>query len=101
MWIIQELSEMALEECEGADHYISRALELREKYPKLADLLHKLSAEEMQHVSALQDMAQAMIEEYKKDKGEPPADILAVHNYIHRKQLECEAQIKAKQSLYK
>ena len=38
---------------------------------------------------------------HKKDKGEPPADVLAVHNYIRRKQIECETQIKAKQSLYK
>ena len=39
MRIIQELSEMIMEETEGAEHYITRALEDREKYPKLADLL--------------------------------------------------------------
>lgn len=101
MRIIQELSEMIMEETEGAEHYVTRALEVREKYPRLADLLFKLSGEEMQHVTALHDSVAGMIAEYKKDHGDPPADMLAVYNYIHRKQIEKAAQVKAKQALYK
>ena len=101
MRIIQELSEMIMEETEGAEHYITRTLEVREKYPKLADLLYKLSGEEMQHVSALHEMVTAMIEEHKRDHGDPPADMLAVYNYIHRKQIGCAANVKARQALYK
>lgn len=101
MRIIQELAEMVMEETEGAGHYITRGLEVREKYPKLADLLYKLSTEEMQHVKALHDMIVAMIEEYKRDHGEPPADMMAVYNYIHRKQIEHAAEVTAKQALYK
>jgi len=101
MRIIQELAEMIVEETEGAEHYITRALEVREKYPKLADLLYKLSGEEMQHVSTLHEMVTAMIEEYKHDHGEPPADMLAVYNYIHRKQIRHAANVKARQALYK
>ena len=62
---------------------------------------NKLSTEEMQHVKALHDMIVAMIEEYKRDHGEPPADMLAVYNYIHRKQIEHAAEVTAKQALYK
>lgn len=101
MRIIQELAEMIVEETEGADHYVTRALEVREKYPKLADLLYKLSGEEMTHVTALHGTVTGMIEEYKKDHGEPPAEMLAVYNYIHRKQIEKAADVKAKQALYK
>ena len=101
MRIIQELAEMVMEETDGACHYGTRALEVREKYPKLADLLFKLSGEEMQHVAALHDSINSMIAEYKKDHGEPPADMLAVYNYIHRKQIEKAAEVKAKQALYK
>ena len=101
MRIIQELSEMIMEETEGADHYVTRALEVKEKYPKLADLLYKLSGEEMMHVTALHDSATSMITEYKRDHGEPPAEMLAVYNYIHRKQIEKAADVKAKQALYK
>lgn len=101
MRIIQELSEMIMEETEGAEHYVTRALEVKEKYPKLADLLFKLSNEEMGHVTALHDSVVGMIADYKKDHGDPPADMLAVYNYIHRKQIEKAADVKAKQALYK
>ena len=101
MRIIQELAEMIIEETEGADHYVTRALEIREKYPKLADLLYKLSGEEMGHVTAMHDSATNMITEYKKDNGDPTADMLAVYNYIHRKQIAKAADVKAKQTMYK
>ena len=101
MRIIQELAEMIIEETEGADHYVTRALEIREKYPKLADLLYKLSGEEMGHVTALHDSVTNMIAENKKDHGDPPAEMLAVYNYIHRKQIEMAAEVKTKQAMYK
>ena len=101
MRIIQELSEMIMEETEGADHYVTRALEVKEKYPKLADLLYKLSGEEMGHVAALHDSVTGMIADYKRDHGDPPAEMLAVYNYIHRKQIEKAADVKAKQAMYK
>lgn len=100
MWIIQELAEMSLEEVEGADHYITRALSLQKKRPKLADTMCKMSSDEMAHSKMLLDMADAIIEEAKSD-SEELEEILPVYNYICRKQAEKSAQVKAKQAVYK
>ena len=101
MKIIRELSEMILEETDGADTYITCALEYRDEYPKLGDLFYKLSTEEMQHVNALHDMVVFFIENYRKEHGEPPVAMMAVYEYIHKKQIEKAATVKAKQSIYK
>lgn len=100
MWIIQELAEMALEEAEGAEHYITRALQLREKRSKLADTMCKMSADEMVHSKSLLDMADAIIAEAKED-DEELAEVLPVYNYICRKQIEKSAHVKAMQAMYK
>ena len=100
MWIIQELAEMSLEEVEGADHYITRALQLQKKRPKLADTLFKMSSDEMVHSKSLLDMADAIIGE-AKGENEELEEIIPVYNYIFRKQTERAAQVKAKHAIYK
>ena len=101
MWIIQELAEMAFEETEGAEHYITRAIQLREKRPKLADALSKMSADEMVHSKMLMDMAEAVIESSKQDNSEELSKVLPVYNYIRRSQIEKSAHVKVKQTMYK
>ena len=41
-----------------------------------------------------------IIEQYRKEKGEPPADMLAVYNYLHKKQIEQAAEVKAMQNMF-
>ena len=40
------------------------------------------------------------ISQYRKEKGEPPAAMMAVYEYLHKQQIGKAAEAKAMQSLY-
>ena len=42
-----------------------------------------------------------IIEEHRTKVGEPPASMMAVYEYIHEKNIEAAAEVKAMQALYK
>ena len=75
--------------------------DFRESYPDLAQTLYDLSQEEMGHMARLHTAVTNIIEQYRKTKGEPPADMLAVYNYLHKKQIEKAAEVKNLQGMFK
>ena len=101
MKIIEKLSEKISEEIHDAKCYAKMALEYREQYPDLARTLFGISQEEMGHMSRLHDAVAEIIEDYRKEKGEPPADMLAVYDYLHRQQIDKAAEVKTLQAMYK
>ena len=101
MKIIQKLSEMIEEELNDAEKYARCALKQKEQYPKLADLFFRLSNEEMNHMSLLHDAVTEIIDEYRREHGEPPKEMLAVYNYLHQKQIDHAVDVKAIQAMYK
>ena len=42
-----------------------------------------------------------MIEDYRRNKGDPPPEMMAVYNYLHDKHMEHAAEVKAAQALYR
>lgn len=100
MKLIETLSEKISEEIHDAKSYAKLALENREAYPELAQTLYDLSVEEMGHMSRLHTAVAGVIEKYRKEKGEPPAAMMAVYDYLHRQQIGKAAEAKAMQSLY-
>ena len=101
MKLIRELSDMIEDEIDGALEYAETATELKEEHRKLADTLYELSNEEVSHISRLHDEVVRLIEKYRAEKGEPPADMLAVYEYLHKKHIEKVAEIKRYQDMYK
>ena len=101
MKIIENLSDMIAEELDGAEHYIDCALKHKEERRGLADVFYTISTEEMRHVNLLHTEVVKIIEQYRKEKGEPPTSMLAVYDYLHKKQIEKAGEVKAKQMLYK
>lgn len=100
MKIIETLSEKISEEIHDAESYAQLAIETREAHPDLARTLYELSVEEMGHMSRLHTAVTAIIEQYRKEKGEPPAAMMAVYEYLHKQQIGKAAEAKAMQSLY-
>ena len=101
MKIIETLSEKISEEIHDAKEYAKMAIENRDMFPDLAKTLYDLSTEEMGHMFRLHSAVAEIIEQYRKDKGEPPEAMLAVYEYLHKMQIEQAAEVKRLQEMFK
>lgn len=101
MKIIKAISEMIEDEIEGALDYARKSCEWKGEYPKLAAAMLDLSHEELTHISRLHDEVVRPIEKYRQEKGEPPADMMAVYDYLHKQHIGKVAEIKRYQDMYK
>ena len=100
MKIIKCLSEYIHDEIHDAEKYIKKALEVREEYPEVAELLNMLSNEEMRHMQMLHAQVAKLIENYRKTVGEPPVPMLAVYDYLHEKAINEAKEVKVMQQMY-
>lgn len=101
MKIIKELSEHIEEEIEGAEEYIKAAIKYKHEYPSLANTLYEMSLDEMHHMNLIHGEVVKLIEEHRREKGTPPAAMLAVYDYLHEKQIEEANEVKMYQSQYR
>lgn len=101
MKIIQKLSEKIEDEIHDAECYAKMALEYRDEYPELARIANSLSAQEMDHMNSLHQIVVNLIDQYRRTNGEPPADMLAVYNYLHKKHIDHAAAVNVLRSMYK
>lgn len=95
MTIIKKLSEMIEDELEGAEHYAKFAIKYREEHPTLAKTMYDIATDEMRHVDLLHAEVVKIIKAYREKNGEPPAAMMAVYDYLHGKQIDEAAEVKA------
>lgn len=100
MKIIKCLSEMIEEELKDAEKYAKKALEQKAVNRRTADLFFQLSTEEYKHMNMLHSEVAKIIEDYRRTNGEPPANMLAIYEYLHARQIEKAAEVKALQNLF-
>lgn len=101
MKLIEILSEKIDEEIDDAKSYIEMAIKYKDEYPEMSRTLSNISAQEMEHMNLLHNEVTIIIKKYRETKGEPPADMMAVYNYLHKKQIEKAAEVKTMQNMYK
>lgn len=101
MKIIKCISEKIEEELHDADAYIDLAMRWKTEEPDTADLFYELSLEEMGHMEKLHEEVAELIEEYRKEHGEPPKEMMVLYEYLHEKHIAEATHIKVKQGIYK
>ena len=100
MKLIEQLSDYISEEISDARKYAKLARQYREERPALAKCFYDLSMQEMDHMAALHRQVVEIINEYRRNTGEPPADMLAVYDYLHKKQMDRSEEVRLIQQMF-
>ena len=101
MRLIRKLSDHIEEEIRDARCYAKWALELKESNRSLADTMFSLSQDEMRHMQMLHDEVTKIVEEYRRNKGEPPEEMQAVYDYLHQKHIDEAKDVRILQGMYR
>lgn len=101
MKLIAEMSDMIDDEIQCAGMYAEKALELKRSNPDVAKAMNAVSISKLDDITALHNAVVAIIEAYRKEHGEPPAPMMAVYDYLHKKQINKLQEVKMKQGAFK
>ena len=101
MKLIRNLEEAISDEISDIKKYASWAAELKESHPTLAQVLYNISTQEDGHQAAIHNEVVRIIEEHRKEHGEPPPAMQAVYDYLHQKSVDKLAEARMYQDVYK
>lgn len=101
MKIIKILEELIEEEIHDVHKYAELAVNFKDDHPALAQVFYNLSTQEDGHQSALHNEVVKIIEDHRRKHGEPPAAMMAVYEYVHKKHIDALAKARVYQDLYK
>lgn len=100
MIIIKCLSEDIEKTMDLAEENIKAAIMYKNDYPIAAKSFYVKSVTLMDSIKPQHEAVVGLIEEYKKLKGEPPAPMMAIYNYMHERHINKAAAIKNLQEMY-
>ena len=101
---MKEIKEVCKDiECalDKAEHYAKQAILFKPDHPSLAQHYLADSSTMMDIMNSLHSEVVTMINDYRKTKGEPPAPMMAIYDYMHERFIEKAAAIKNLQDLFK
>lgn len=100
MQVIKCLSEDIEKTLDAAEEAIKMAIMYKEEYPIAAKSFYAKSVALMESLKPQHEAVVGLIDNYKKDKGEPPAPMMAIYNYMHERHINKAAAIKNLQDMY-
>ena len=100
MKIIKCLSENIECTLDAAEDNIKNAVRYKEEFPLAAKAFYNQSVLLMDSLKGQHDAVTAIINEYRKTKGDPPAPMMAIYNYMHERHMNKAAAIKNLQDMY-
>lgn len=100
MKIIKCLCEDIEATLDAAEHDIKEATMYKEEYPVASKAFYAKSLALMDTIKLQHDAVVALIEGVRKEKGEPPAPMMAIYDYMHERQINKAAAIRALQEMY-
>ena len=101
MKLIAKLVDRIEDEIGDVKFYAKFASEVKDTHPGLAHVLYTISTQEESHQAALHEQVVKIIEQYRKEHGAPPAAMMAVYEYEHRKMIDKMADARRYQEIYK
>lgn len=101
MKVIKLLEELIEEEVSDVKKYAKLAVEYKDEHPALAQVFYNLSVQEESHQAELHNEVVKIIEAHRRTHGEPPATMMAVYDYVHKKHIDKLAEAKRYQDLFK
>lgn len=101
MKLIQTLEELIDDEIHDIKKYAKLAAEVKHEYPTLAQVLFNISVQEEGHQAAIHSEVVKIIEDHRKNHGEPPAAMMAVYDYLHKKHIDKAVEARHYQDAYK
>lgn len=101
MKIIKTLEELIEEEIHDVKKYAKLAVEYKEERPALAQVFYNLSTQEDTHQATLHAEVVKIIDEHRRTHGDPPAAMMAVYDYVHKKHIDSLAEARIYQDMYK
>ena len=101
MKLIKKLEELIEDEICDVKKYAKMAVELKAEHPQLAQTLYTISTQEESHQQALHNEVVKLVEQHRKEHGEPPKEMMAVYDYLHKRHVEKLAEAKRYQEMYR
>lgn len=101
MRIIEKVVDRIDEEIHDAKEYAKLATEVKHDYPALSHVLYTISTQEDGHQAMLHEQVVKLIEQYRREHGDPPAAMMAVYEHHHKKSIEKLAEARRYQEIYK
>lgn len=100
MQVIKCLSENIECTLDAAEENIKKAVKYKDEFPVAAKAFYTQSTLLMDSIKGQHDAVVTLIEAYRKEKGEPPAPMMAIYNYMHERHINKAAAIKNLQDMY-
>ena len=100
MKIIKCISEDIEATMDLAEDNIKKAIMYKIDYPTAAKAYYNKSVALMDSIKPQHDSVVALIDSYRKEKGDPPEPMMAIYNYLHERHMSKAAAIKTLQDMY-